>query len=97
MADFPIPAEARGAVRALKAKLRRADARFNQRFESLEANRAASRWAKAGSLGRLRALRDLRRLFGPTDRHVSGYQSGSLDQQVVGHVSARLRAYSGGQ
>ena len=32
-----------------------------------------------------------------TDRHVSGYQSGSLDQQVVGHVSARLKAYLGGQ
>ncbi len=51
---LPIPAEARGAVRTFKAKLRRADIRFQAKFESLEAHRAASRWANCGSLGRAR-------------------------------------------
>jgi hypothetical protein len=32
-----------------------------------------------------------------TDRHVSGYQTGTLEEQVVGHVTARLKAYTGGQ
>ena len=32
-----------------------------------------------------------------TDRHVTGYQAGSLDEQVVGHVTARLKAYASGQ
>jgi hypothetical protein len=32
-----------------------------------------------------------------TDRHVTGYQAGSLDEQVVGHVTARLKALAGGQ
>jgi hypothetical protein len=32
-----------------------------------------------------------------TDRHVSGYQAGSLDALVVAHVKARLDAYDGGQ
>lgn len=68
---LPIPAEARGAVRVFKTKLRRADLRFQTKFESLEAHRAANRWANCGTLGRARALRDLRRLFGPTDCHVA--------------------------
>lgn len=82
MPDLPITAEARGAVRVFKANLRRADVRFQAKFESLEASREAARWANCGSLGRARALRNLRRLFGPQDCHVQ-------DRPVWAHLRPR--------
>lgn len=70
MTPLPISAEARGAVRTFKANLRRADARFQAKFESLDANRAAERYTNCGAMGRARALRRLRALFGPADSYV---------------------------
>jgi len=82
MTPLPITAEARGVVRLFKARLRHYDLRFQARFESIEANREANRWANCGTLGRQRALMKLRRRFGPTDRHLQ-------DRPVWAHLRPR--------
>ena len=82
MTTLPISAEARGAVRAFKAQLARADRRFAARFESAEASREAARWASCNTKGRARALAKLIRWFGPVDRYVH-------DMPVWAHLRPR--------